>query len=335
MDRREPYQVRKGGQVMAKIVKAKRQKIKVPILVMGASGSGKTLGALLVAKGMMEHMYPDASDAEQWDKVGVIDTEHKRTNLYVDTEHDGVRIGEFPKVDLVPPFNAAHYLDAFDSLKNYGCQVIVVDGISNNWSDEGGIMQQVDDSGGGMQGWKKAAPEQRKFLKLLTDQDVHVIATVRSKQGVEVTTDDNGKLSVEKVGLRMEQKDSLEYEFAIAFQLYEDHRAQPTKDNSSIFTSVAPLSRETGQKIYDWAEKGVDVQAQEKERAKKALSVIQKLVKSSNAAKLQLERDTANRPAIEKWPVNSLKKLYVVLKTTADKETKQNEEAKTTEKGDK
>lgn len=61
---------------MARIVKAKRQKIKVPILVMGASGSGKTLGSLLIAKGMMEGMYPDASDEEQWDKVGVIDTEH-------------------------------------------------------------------------------------------------------------------------------------------------------------------------------------------------------------------------------------------------------------------
>lgn len=322
---------------MATIVKAKRQKIKVPILVMGASGSGKTLGSLLVAKGMMERMYPDASDVEQWDKVGVIDTEHKRTNLYVDTEHDGVRIGEFPKVDLTAPFDSANYLDAFASLKKYGCQVIVVDGISNAWSGEGGVLQQVDNGkSSGIGGWKDVAPEQRSFLKLLTDQDVHVIATVRSKQGVEVTTDDNGKVQVEKVGLKIEQKDSLEYEFAIAFQVYENHVAQPTKDNSSIFTHPEMLSRETGQKIYDWAEKGVDVQAQEKERAKKALSVIQELVKSSNAAKLQLERDTANRPAIEKWPVDSLKKLYVALKTTADNETKQNEETtKTTDKGDK
>lgn len=322
---------------MATIVKAKRQKIKVPILVMGASGSGKTLGSLLVAKGMMERMYPDASDAEQWDKVGVIDTEHKRTNLYVDTEHDGVRIGEFPKVDLMPPFNATNYLDAFDSLKKYGCQVIVVDGISNNWNDEGGIMQQVDDSGGGMQGWKKAAPEQRRFLKLLTDQDVHVIATVRSKQGVEVTTDDNGQLSVEKVGLKMEQKDSLEYEFAIAFQLYEDHRAQPTKDNSSIFAGATPLSREVGQKIYDWAEKGVDVRAEEKEHVKKALGVIATLVKESHAAKLQLDRIGMERPPFKDWPLKSLKKLYVTLKATADKEKKQQtaESPQTTEKGEK
>jgi len=324
---------------MAKIVKAKRQKIKVPILVMGASGSGKTLGSLLVAKGMMERMYPDASDAEQWDKVGVIDTEHKRTNLYVDTEHDGVRIGEFPKVDLTAPFDSSNYLDAFASLKKYGCQVIVVDGISNAWSGEGGVLQQVDNSNnGGIGGWKDVAPEQRNFLKLLTDQDVHVIATVRSKQGVEVTTDDTGKVQVEKVGLKIEQKDSLEYEFAIAFQVYENHVAQPTKDNSSIFTHPEVLSREVGQKIYDWAEKGVDVIGEDKKRAKNALSAIQKLVKGSNAAKLQLERITTGKAPLENWPVDSLKKLYVELMATVNKEQatqQQNEAVSNTDKGDK
>ncbi|MCT3589347.1 hypothetical protein EFS21_01775 [Levilactobacillus brevis] len=315
---------------MARIVKAKRQKIKVPILVMGASGSGKTLGSLLIAKGMMEGMYPDATSEEQWDKVGVIDTEHKRTNLYVDTEHDGVRIGEFPKVDLEAPFDSAHYLDAFASLKQYGCEVIVIDGISNAWTGEGGVLQQVDNSTSrGIGGWKDVAPEQRSFLKLLTDQDVHVIATVRSKQGVEVTTDDNGKAQVEKVGLKIEQKDSLEYEFAIAFQVYENHIAQPTKDNSSIFTHPEPLSREVGHKIYDWAEKGVDVRTQEKKQAKKALGIIAELVKGSNAAKLQLERVTSNRPPLENWPVDSLRKLYAELKATSDKEqaTQQKEDA--------
>lgn len=324
---------------MARIVKAKRQKIKVPILVMGASGSGKTLGSLLIAKGMMEGMYPDATSEEQWDKVGVIDTEHQRTNLYVDTEHDGVRIGEFPKVDLEAPFDSAHYLDAFASLKQYGCQVVVIDGISNAWSGEGGVLQQVNDSNSrGIGGWKDVAPEQRNFLKLLTDKDVHVIATARSKQGVEVTTDDNGKAQVEKVGLKIEQKDSLEYEFAIAFQVYENHVAQPTKDNSSIFTHPEPLSREVGHKIYDWAEKGVDVRTQEKERSKKALGTIDDLVEGSNVAKLQLDRITTGKLPLENWPFDSLKKLYIELKATTDKERamQQNEDAKSTtnEKGD-
>jgi len=53
------------------------------------------------------------------------------------------------------------------------------------------------------------------------------------------------------------------------------------------------------------------------------------LVKGSNAAKLQLERVTTGRPPLENWPVDSLKKLYVELKATTDKEraTHQNEDA--------
>lgn len=298
------------------VTKAKREQIKVPILLMGASGSGKTLGALLVAKGMIEEMHPEFKAEDQWDKIGVIDTEHKRTNLYVDTEHDGIRIGEFPKVDLQAPFNSSRYLEAFKSLINYGCEVIIVDGISNAWSDEGGVLQQVDDysgGNGGMQGWKSVSGEQRNFLHLLTNEDVHVIATARSKQGVEVTTDDNGKIHVEKVGLKIEQKDSLEYEFAIAFQIYENHMAQATKDNSSIFNQPVQLNRDVGSKIVDWAEKGIDVKAEEQQRIKKAVNQINNMVKDSEAGQLELKRQimNANNIPIENWSLNDLKVLYV------------------------
>lgn len=36
------------------IKKAKREKIKVPIMITGASGSGKTVSALFIAKGIIE-----------------------------------------------------------------------------------------------------------------------------------------------------------------------------------------------------------------------------------------------------------------------------------------
>ena len=64
------------------IKKAKREKIKVPIMITGASGSGKTVSALFIAKGIIEKMHSDLSEQEQWEKIGVIDTEHKRSLLY-------------------------------------------------------------------------------------------------------------------------------------------------------------------------------------------------------------------------------------------------------------
>lgn len=311
------------------VTKAKREQIKVPILLMGASGSGKTLGALLIAKGMIERMHPKLGEDKQWDKIGVIDTEHKRTNLYVDTEHDGIRIGEFPKVDLQAPFTSNRYLDAFQSLISYGCEVVIVDGISNAWSDEGGVLQQVDNYAGGtggMQGWKSVSGEQRSFLHLLTNEDVHVIATARSKQGVEVTKDDNGKLHVEKIGLKIEQKDSLEYEFAIAFQIYENHIAQATKDNSSIFNQPTELSRDVGNKIVDWAEKGIDVKAEENERVQKAVKQINDMVKDSEGGQMELKRQimAANNIPIDNWSLNRLKVLYVGIKKIVGLENQTN-----------
>lgn len=300
---------------------AKREQIKVPILLMGASGSGKTLGSLLIAKGMIEEMFPKLSDEEQWAKIGVIDTEHSRSSLYVDTEHDDVRVGQFAQYKLSAPYNSNRYLTAFNELKKFGCEVIVIDGISNSWNDEGGILSQVEDYGGGMQGWSKVGNEQRNFLKLLTNEDVHVIATVRTKQGVEVTTDDNGKVHVEKVGLKMEQKDSLEYEFAIAFQIYENHIAQATKDNSSIFSQPLKLTDDVGKKIVDWAEKGVDVKQQEREKVTQAVEAINKIVQGNEARSKELQRQMMARQNVplENWALNDLRKLYVIINKTETK----------------
>ncbi|XCQ50936.1 hypothetical protein ABLU38_00230 (plasmid) [Enterococcus faecalis ATCC 29212] len=77
------------------IKKAKREKIKVPIMITGASGSGKTVSALFIAKGIIEKMHSDLSEQEQWEKIGVIDTEHKRSLLYADSTIGNVDIGNF------------------------------------------------------------------------------------------------------------------------------------------------------------------------------------------------------------------------------------------------
>lgn len=303
-----------------KVVKARREKIKVPILLMGASGSGKTLGSLLIAKGMVEAAHPKLAVEKQWEKIGLIDTEHRRSDLYVDTTHDHIRIGEFTKVDLDAPFTVAKYTSAFEALQDAGCEVIIIDSISSAWNGEGGITDQVDSINKGIQGWKAVAPYQREFLHLLTGQDVHVIATARSKQGVEVTTDDNGKVQVEKVGLKMEQKDSLEYEFAVAFQLYQNHVAQATKDNSSIFTQPQQLNREVGKKIYEWAEQGVDVQAEEQKRVEKAVKLIEDITAKSEAASKQVERAVATNQGtpIDRWTLVAITQLYKELVATVE-----------------
>lgn len=249
------------------IKKAKREKIKVPIMVTGASGSGKTISSLLIAKGIVEKMFPNMSDQEQWEKIGVIDTEHKRALLYADSIIGDVPIGEFMHIDFEPPFTVSRYVEAFNMFKNAGVEVIIVDSLTHAWSGEGGILEQVENLQRGnaknqMLAWNKIKPVEKQFLKLVTGNSVYVIGTARSKQAYDMEKNEQGKTQVVKMGLKPDQKDSLEYEFAISIRIDQDHTAEATKDNSNMFGSPFKIDKEIGHKIFDWSDTGVDLKKQ-------------------------------------------------------------------------
>lgn len=253
--------------------RAVRAKMKVPVMLMGASGSGKTVSALLIAKGIVWEMFPDLSDDEKWGKIAVIDTEHSRSTLYAGMTIDEQEIGSFLHYDLKAPFTPQRYKEAFMECKQAGCEVIIVDSITHAWSGEGGVLDKVNALGGKFSDWNKVKPDENTLMSMFLDTDVHVIACVRSKQAYELTTLDTGKLQIEKVGLKAEQKDSLEYEFAITFQLYQNHTAEAMKDNSNSFDGRFIITEQTGKQIYEWAEKGIDIKAIE--RKKKADTITQ------------------------------------------------------------
>lgn len=291
---------------------AKREKIKVPIMLMGASGSGKTLSALLIAKGIVEEMYPEMSNEEHWGKIALIDSEHKRSLLYAQSEHDGVFIDGFQHLDLKPPYTAPRYMQAFQMCKDAGCEVIVVDSLSHAWSGEGGILDKVNNLGGRYQDWKEVKPDENLMLKMLIDSDLHVIATARSKQATEVTTSETGKLKVEKLGLKPDQKDTLEYEFAITFQIYQDHTAEATKDNSSMFDGRVQLNlnREVGKNIYNWAEQGIDVKAQERKKRQELTDYLSGFTENETFKSIMF---SMNNMPLDQWPTNALEKAQQIL----------------------
>lgn len=262
--------------------RAVRKKMKVPIMLMGASGSGKTVGALLIAKGIVWEMFPDLSEDEKWGKIAVIDTEHGRSTLYAGMTIKEQEIGSFLHYDLPKPYTTQRYKDAFTECKQAGCEVIIVDSITHAWSGEGGILDKVNTLGGKFSDWNKVKPDENTLLSIFLDTDVHVIACVRSKQGYELTTLDTGKLQIEKVGLKAEQKDSLEYEFAITFQLYQNHTAEAMKDNSNGFDGRFIITEQTGKQIYDWAEEGIDVKAMERKKKQDTINQIKDLVNLSD-----------------------------------------------------
>jgi len=295
--------------------RAVRAKMKVPVMLMGASGSGKTVSALLIAKGIVWEMFPDLSDDEKWEKIAVIDTEHSRSTLYAGMTIDEQEIGSFLHYDLKAPFTPQRYKEAFMECKSAGCEVVIVDSITHAWSGEGGVLDKVNALGGKFSDWNKVKPDENTLMSMFLDTDVHVIACVRSKQGYELTTLDTGKLQIEKVGLKAEQKDSLEYEFAITFQLYQNHTAEPMKDNSNSFDGRFVITEETGKQIYEWAEKGIDIKALERKKKADTITQINQLAALSEKHQKLLDdiRFKMNGIELEEFEQVALNKTVKLL----------------------
>ena len=255
---------------------ARREKMKAAIAYIGGSGSGKTLSMLITAYGMMKEAYPDLADEEVFQKIGVVDTEHRRSQIYAGTTITDLKIHPFYHIDLQAPFSPSRYDEAIRALKNGGCEVVIVDSLSHAWDGEGGLLEMQQQAGGNFQAWAKVKPHIQSFIKSLTENDVHILASMRTKQDYQVEQGETGKLDIKKLGLKPIQKDDLEYEFMIVWQLDQDHIARTTKDNSGIFENQpAKVTPEHGSKLFKWLDQGVDVKAEEEAKRQELISSIE------------------------------------------------------------
>lgn len=261
-----------------------REKQKALVGFIGPSGAGKTVGAILTAYGMMREAYPDLSEQEVWKKIGVADTEHKRSMLYVDQQFSGVRIGSFKHINFEPPYTTERYLQALLMLKNAGVEVIVFDSLSHNWNGDGGILEQHGNmSGNSFQNWNKMNKHVTDMIKALSSNDIHILATMRTKNEYVMELNDKGKQQPRKVGTKPVQKDDMEYEFMLNFSVDMDHIAVTTKDNTNLFEGdEIQLNEEVGRKLYRYLELGVDVQAEERARREE-----EEANRMSNVAKIR------------------------------------------------
>ncbi|WP_350300621.1 AAA family ATPase [Peribacillus frigoritolerans] len=269
---------------MFQVTEAEREKEKAVVGFIGCSGSGKTVSALVVAYGMMKEAYPDASESELWLKIGVVDTEHRRSKLYANLQIGDIRIGKFRHIDFTPPFTTDRYQMAVQTIKAAGAEVVIVDSISHNWMGEGGIVETHGQmSGNSFQNWGKLAPETTKLIKTLTQNNVHILATFRTKTEYVVEPNSEGKMAPRKVGTKPVQKEEMEYEFMLNFIIDIDHVADVSKDNTQMFEGKPQkITVDVGRKLFRWLELGIDVKAEEEDRRVSLIEQV-KAIASSNA----------------------------------------------------
>lgn len=223
--------------------KAERKKVKLKMGIAGPTGSGKTYSALLLARGLVD----------DWEKVAIIDTENGSADLYC-------HLGGYGVLPLSPPFEPEKYAKALETCVKAGAEVVIIDSMSQEWSGEGGVLDYQSKLGGKFQDWAKATPRHRAFIDAILQAPVHVICCSRVKTDWAIEQNERGKATPVKMGLKVEQRDGIEYEYTVSWRLSQGNLASCDKDRTGLFHGKADfkITEQTGKELRKWAETGTE-----------------------------------------------------------------------------
>jgi hypothetical protein len=221
--------------------KATRKKAKIRLGLSAVSGAGKTYSALLIAKGI----------CGDWSKIAIIDSENNSADLYA-------HMGDYNVLPINAPFAPERYVEAIKACEKAGMEVIIVDSITHEWDGKGGCLEIVEALGGKYQDWAKVTPRHQKFIEAILQSPCHIITTVRRKQDYEMVKDNNGKVKIEKAGLREITREGFEYELTINLEMDTQHHATASKDRTNLFAGKPAFvpNEKTGELIAQWCEQG-------------------------------------------------------------------------------
>lgn len=231
------------------VKKAKREKIYPKIAIIAPSGGGKTYGSLRLATGMAEEIKKETGKDP---KILMGNTESKR-GLYYANEFN------YDIVDLDPPYNPEKFVELIEFAVSEGYDILIIDSSSHEWEGKGGCLELQQQAGGTYQSWAKVTPRHQKFINAIADSPITIIATMRGKDQYEMSKDERGRASVQKLGVGAKQREGFEYEFTCTFLIdQKTNTAEVQKDNTHIFDSEGPtiLTEAHGAKIIKWANSG-------------------------------------------------------------------------------
>jgi DNA polymerase III delta prime subunit len=213
--------------------KATKAQAKARLLFSGASGSGKTTAALTVA-------------AQLGKRIAFIDTEAGSASLYADRF-------DFDVLELSPPYAPERFIEAIEAAEQAGYEVIVIDSITHEWSGPGGCLDIKTKLGDRFQDWAKVTPRHDRFIQAMMRSKSHIIATVRAKQGYSM--DEKGK--VQKSGMDPQQRDGIDFEFTVCWNINAAHMAEAQKDRTRLFDGKPEvITAETGERLAKWLSAG-------------------------------------------------------------------------------
>jgi len=225
--------------------KAVKHNIHLKLAITGPSGSGKTYSALAIAEGIGE-------------KIALIDTENGSASLYSQKFN-------FDTAVINPPFTIDKYLEGIKMAIDGNYDVLLFDSISHVWAGEGGLLEEkdlLDKSGRGNSytNWATITKKYERFKSAIIQAPIHIISTIRSKQDYIIQENDKGKQVPIKVGLAPIQREGIEYDYTVVFDMAMNHTATASKDRTELFDSqIFTPDKQIGEILKNWINDSVTV----------------------------------------------------------------------------
>jgi len=230
------------------IKKATRQGIKPLIGVYGESGCGKTMTALLLARGM----------AGPNGKIILIDSESGRGSMYADVIEGGYDV-----IELREPFSPARYIEAIKAVEDAKADVLVIDSASHEHEGIGGILDmatenEVRSGKAGLHNWKVPKMEHQKFMLKMLQSTLPIIVCLRAKYKTRQKKE-NGKTVIVKDEVTSPiQSEDFIYEMSYHFEILQNHNIVTTKSSHPDLRKCfpddnsTPVTIENGKRLAEW-----------------------------------------------------------------------------------
>lgn len=215
---------------------AERRKRKLRMALDGISGSGKSLTALGILRGVLG---PEG-------RLCAIDTEHESLSEYAGIFPTELQPSGFDHIVLTD-FSVNSYMAAIDAVVKAGYDGLLIDQASHAWAGKGGILEYVDTQAGedgffSKKGWRKATPMHAQFIDKMIGAPLHLIATLRVKSEYVIEKDSAGKNTPHKVGLQPIQREGFDYEFSILGSMDKAHVLRINKSRCLDADAAGKLS---------------------------------------------------------------------------------------------
>jgi hypothetical protein len=194
---------------------ARRARMPLMLAIVGASGSGKTLSAILLAEGI-QRVQPGP--------IVVIDTESLRALKHSDGNPD-----RFIHVPFAPPFGPLDYIDAIKHALKHQPSTIIIDSMTHEHDGEGGVLDQHDtvvaEKGRSHDqiAWKKPKGDRTKLKHFILQQRCNWIFCFRAKEKIKPVKGGEP----EDLGWQPLGDDSLIYEMDLCALLYPGVDGRP------------------------------------------------------------------------------------------------------------